>query len=179
MKHLDLDIVKNSILTLAPKDSFYKKCKAVSHGNNEMLRELLFEKFIARDSGDEPEEDLKFIGNREVDIEKDGDYICDYTFCDTARDFERVATRGFEKQHRCYNRKHNYKITIWKKFCRLAKKKGIKMPRLDDLVNYIRRPDCYQDKLKFYRELIEAYHEEITEELNAFSNNDDDWEMPW
>lgn len=177
MQHSGLEIVKKSILTSVPKDAFYKKCKALSQGDNEMLKELLFEKFIARDSGDEPEDDLKLKGGREVDIEVDGDYICDYTFCDTARDFEIATTKCFVKQSRCDNRMHDYKSKVIKKFRRLSKQKGWRMPRLDDLVLYVLRPDCYQDKLKFYKELIESYHEEITEELNK--DNDDDWVMPW
>ena len=177
MEHLGLEMVKKSILTSVPKDSFYKKCKAISQGNNEWLRELLFERFMARDSGDEPEDDLKFVGNREVDIEVDGDFIYDYTFCETARDFEIVARHRIDKMRRCYDRKHDYKIKVYLKFCRLTKRKGIPMPTFDDLVLYSLQPDRYQDKLKFFKELLEAYHEEITRALN--NRVDDEWVVEW
>ncbi len=90
-----------------------------------MLKELLFEHFMARDSGDEPEDDLKIIDGREIDIEVDGDFICDYTFCDTARDFEIATTKGLVKRARCDSRKHDYKSKVIKKFCRLSKEKRL------------------------------------------------------
>jgi len=150
----------------------------MSQGDNKMLKELLFERFMARDSGDEPEDNLKLSGNREVDIEVDGDFICDYTSCETARDFEIATTKNIEKRARCDIKKNDYKLKVWKKFCKLSKQKGWKMPRLDDLVMYMRRPDCYQDKLKFYEELIIAFNDDILEEFGTVKN-DDGWEMPW
>ena len=176
MEHFGLNKIKNSILHTAPKDNFYRRCKAVSQGDNEWLKELLFERFIARDSGDEPEDELKIKGDRDVDLELDGDLFCDYTSCNIARDFERVSTKRIDKLRRCYNRKHNYKLKVYLKFCRLTKKKGIAMPTFEDLVKYSLQPDRYQDKLKFFKELIEAYHEEITMELNKPK---DDFEIPW
>lgn len=173
----DLKILKDSILTLAPKDYYYKKCKAISQGDTEWLKEMLLERFIARDSGDEQEEDLKLNGGREVDIEVDGDFICDYTFCDTARDFEKVATKGYEKRERCDNMIQDNKIKVYKKFCRLSKKKGFKMPTIGDLVLYSLQPDRYQDKLNFYKELIDAYRIEIDTEVNKAKESD--WVVEW
>ncbi len=112
-------------MTSAPKNSIYKKFKALSQGDNEMLKELLFEYFIARDSGDEPEDDIKIINGREVDIEVYGDFICDYTFCDSARDFEIATTKGLIKRARCDSRKHDYKSKVFKKFSKLSKKKRL------------------------------------------------------
>lgn len=164
-------------MTLAPKDTFYKKCKVLSQGDDEMLKELLLERFMARDSGDEAEDDLKIINGREVDIEVDGDFICDYTFCDTTRDFEKVATKGYIKRERCDNMKQNDKLKVYKKFCRLSKKKGWKMPSFDDLVLYSLQPDRYQDKLKFYKELIDVYRIEIDIEVNKAKA--DNWVIDW
>lgn len=90
-----------------------------------MLKELLFEHFIARDSGDEHEDDLELRLDREVDIEVDGDFICDYTFCDTAGDFEIASTKGLEKRARSDSKRHDYKSKVIKKFCRLSKDKRL------------------------------------------------------
>lgn len=178
IKYFGLNKIKNSILTTAPRDAFYKKCKSLSHGDDEMLKELLFEKFLARDKGDEPEDDLKFNSSgREVDIEVDGDFICDYTFCTTAKDFEQVSLQGLDKLRRYNNRHYSFKHNVILKFRRLTRQKGITMPTLDDLVTYLLQPERYQDKLSFFNELIEAYNEELTSELNKIY--EDDFVIPW
>lgn len=139
-------------------------------------QQILMEMFKARDSGDEKESKLEALGI-DADIEKDGDDIYDYTWCCTARDFELVARNSYEKQQKLYNRRYDNKSKVIKKFLKLSKQKGWKMPTFDDLVYYSLNPDCYQDKLKFYKELIDVYRFEIDKELNKLK--EDDYELPF
>lgn len=165
---MGLEKVSQSFLT-----SNCKKSKSKSPMENQ---QILMEMFKARDSGDEKESKLEALGI-DADIEKDGDDICDYTWCRTARDFENVARNSYQKQQQIYTKKYDTTSKIIKKFCKLSKQKGWKMPTVDDLVYYILHSDCYQDKLKFYKELIEIYRLEIDRELKKLK--DDDYKLPF
>lgn len=52
------------------------------------------------------------------------------------------------------------------------------MPKIDDLACYELNPELYQDKLNFFKELIDILHEEIDEYCKQ-TNTDDDFELPW
>ncbi len=51
------------------------------------------------------------------------------------------------------------------------------MPSVDDLVIWSLNSEGYQDKLNFYKELLDVYRDEIDVELNKAKNND--WVIDW
>lgn len=51
------------------------------------------------------------------------------------------------------------------------------MPSIDDLVIWSLNSELYQDKLNFYKELIDVYRIEIDIEVNKVKSND--WVIDW
>ena len=54
---------------------------------------------------------------------------------------------------------------------------GWKMPSIDDLVIWSLHSELYQDKLNFYKDLIDVYRTEIDIELNKAKSNN--WVIDW
>ena len=51
------------------------------------------------------------------------------------------------------------------------------MPSIDDLVIWSLHSELYQDKLNFYKDLIDVYRTEIDIELNKAKSNN--WVIDW